>query len=374
LKSTHKVTIEKLVPTGYGLARIDGLVCFVPYVLPQEEVLVQIVEKKKNYAVSQLVEVIRPSPDRISPKCAVFGLCGGCNWQHIPHSMQLDFKSDFIKETLSNYMNLTSPMETIRSPESYNYRNRIKLKYENSKIGYYSKASHQHVEIESCPIAEHSVNTKIQQIKEINQPGEYLVTKTAVQFVDKKNPALDFFQVNDGLNQLLIEKVILLVERFQTKDLRIWDFYCGRGNFTFPLLEKIQLQSIYGVELNSAAVAAAHAELVAKNLSPKKIRIFCGKAEHLVKTLPIAPNDLVLVDPPRSGCDPNFLKGFVQTKCQNLIYISCNLATLVRDLKLLIQLGAKPSITRIFNFDMFPQTSHTEVLAEIQVDLDLPRN
>jgi tRNA/tmRNA/rRNA uracil-C5-methylase (TrmA/RlmC/RlmD family) len=369
LNSKKILKIEKLVPTGYGLSRENGFVHFVPFVLPGETVEASVIEQKKNFAFAKVDQLHETSKSRIKPRCEVFGQCGGCDWQHIPYPEQLQFKQSFLTENLAKFLNADSCVEPIISSNSeFNYRNRVVIKKRNGLIGYYKRGSHDLVTIKTCPIAEEAVNLRMNEL-DSKPDGDYLVSAEGVFNIDQQDIP-EFFQVNSSLNQRLIDYVIGLFDKMNSKPKTVFDFYCGSGNFTFPILESIKNVSVIGVELSSASVARAQKVAIEKGLSPKKIRFLNGKCEAVIKNLQINESDAILLDPPRGGCEKEFLHHLAISGCKKIIYISCNLSTLTRDLDFLKSLGLAFKINSLQGFDMFPQTSHIETVAEIQVDFN----
>ena len=208
MNSKKILKIEKLVPTGYGLAKDNGFVHFVPFVLPLEDVEVSVTEQKKNFAFSKVENIISASPQRVAAKCEVFGKCGGCDWQHIPYFLQLEYKQSFVKETLSKFFDSKTFLSPILpSPNEFNYRNRIIVKKRNGRIGYFKKGSHDLVEIKNCPIAESSINNFLTDLKAMSD-GDYLISAQGVEPVSQESLP-EFFQINSGLNQSLIDVNIL---------------------------------------------------------------------------------------------------------------------------------------------------------------------
>jgi 23S rRNA (uracil1939-C5)-methyltransferase len=138
-----RVRIESVAFKGYGVARIDGKVVFVPYTMTGDEAWVEITEEKKRYSVARLIQIIEPSPGRVNPPCPYFGTCGGCQWQHIDYSIQGELKKEILGETLKRLgkLNEIPPISVVPSPKPYDYRVRVQLKVKGKKMGYYHEKS-----------------------------------------------------------------------------------------------------------------------------------------------------------------------------------------------------------------------------------------
>src|SRR4030042_190125 len=159
--------IESMAFKGYGVARIDGKVLFIPYSATGDKAWIKIIEKKKNYSIGKLIRLIEPSPWRVNPACSFFGQCGGCQWQHINDSIQINLKKEILKEVLKRLGGFkeTPPITVAPSPQPYGYRARIQLKVKGEAMGYYQERSHRIVDIDHCPIAHPLVNQIISSLR-----------------------------------------------------------------------------------------------------------------------------------------------------------------------------------------------------------------
>ena len=150
----RKVYIESMAFKGYGVARIDGKVVFVPYAMIGDEVWIEITEEKKKYFMGRLVQIINPSPWRVNPPCPYVGRCGGCQWQHIDNSIQVEQKKEILVETLKRLSGMKEIpfISVVPSPKPYDYRIRVQLKVKGKTLGYYQEKSHRVVDIDHCQI------------------------------------------------------------------------------------------------------------------------------------------------------------------------------------------------------------------------------
>jgi 23S rRNA (uracil1939-C5)-methyltransferase len=229
-------------------------------------------------------------------------------------------------------------LPTIASPQQLRYRNRISLKSEGNRFGYFEKKSHKFMPIDDCLIAEESAWAKATR--------------------ESENEEFSFSQVNTEQNKKLIELVLNTAKNFDSKN--IYDLYAGSGNFTFPLTESSKAQ-VVGVELFAPAVQQARRQIESKNWGPNKCEFYLSDVGHFLKRAVFPPNSLVLIDPPRAGCSKDVIESLAFQKMAGLMYISCNPASLARDLELFESIqGRKLNIQMVQPIDMFPQTDHVE--------------
>jgi 23S rRNA (uracil1939-C5)-methyltransferase len=399
---------------GYGVSRMDGKVVFIPYSAIGDEGWVEIVEEKKNYSTGKLVEILAPSSWRVEPPCPYFETCGGCQWQHIDYAQQAELKKEILKDILMRLGGLKEipPITAFPSPDPYDYRTRVQLKVKGEKLGYYQERSHQLIDIERCPIAHPLVNEIIPLLRkerfllssteeiDINVSPEegkgvlmfsFLKTSqeletSARQFL-KSHPILkgittlrgrqtaslgkphlsftiplnltlraspgSFSQVNLKQNEKLIQKV-LEFSRGQ-KNERALDLYSGVGNFALPLATATE--EVWGIEEN--AIAVKDARFNAQFNGIENGEFIRGKVEDVLKKWKKEKPDLIILDPPRTGC-----KGIVDQvaglKPKRTVYVSCEPTILARDLRLFSDRGY--FLRELALIDMFPQTYHMEVV------------
>lgn len=358
-----EVSVEKLSLGGSGIARHEGLVIFIPFSAPGDRLLIKITSQKKSFAEAEIVEILNPSKQRRTPPCPVYGRCGGCNWQHIQYSQQLHEKQTIVEELFLKFLHKNIPiLPIIPSPQEWNYRNRIQIKHQNGKVGFYAKKSHTLVEIQNCLIAEPTINEKLMLAAQSPLSNQRLDSAA-----DDTDNNFAFSQVNTLQNANLVSTVLQWSENLVFDE--IYDLYSGGGNFSFPLLEKNPKSKIIAVELEQESVARAQKIISDKNLSPKRIQYILGDVEFFLKRCLFAKGSLVLLDPPRGGCSEGVMRNLAKQPFQKLLYISCNPSTLVRDLQRLNEYSDnRMRITRVQPFDMFPQTDHVEVLVELFID------
>ncbi len=406
---------------GHGVARVNGEVFFVPHSVIGDKAWIKMVEKKKNYSIGKLIQLIEPSPWRATPPCPFFGQCGGCQWQHINDSVQINSKEEILKEILKRLGGLKEipPITVTPSLQTYGYRARIQLKVKGERMGYFQERSHRVVDIDHCPIAHPLVNQIISSLRktpssffrmeeiEINvspEQGkgvlilhplslhsemkqfikEFLQTHPILKGIavtGKKGLTLfgepyltftissnqrgeksvlrlrtspeSFFQVNLEQNQALIRTVLEFSDVNEGE--RIFDLYAGVGNFTLPLAAASK--EVWGVEESRAAVEDARSN--AERNGIKNCNFMHGGVEDILKHWDGERPDLMILDPPRTGCK-TVLDQVVRLEPKKIVYVSCEPTTFARDLRLFSERGFH--LQRLCLIDMFPQTYHMEVV------------
>jgi 23S rRNA (uracil1939-C5)-methyltransferase len=416
-----QVPIDSVAFKGYGVARIHGKVVFVPYAVTGDKAWIEVVEEKKEYSMGRVVEIIEPSPWRVAPPCPYFGSCGGCQWQHIDYSAQGELKKEILGDLLKRLGRLREipSVRVVLSPKPYLYRIRIQLKVKGKAMGYYQERSHQIVDIDHCPISHPLVNQIIQKLRaefdvfslmkeiEINvspdegrgiilfhphsydqrieyftkkflqsepilrgiaiaqRDGLYLFGDPTLNFTiplsrerEKRELKLrispgSFSQVNLEQNQTLIQTVLQFSE--VNKEDRVFDLYAGVGNLTLPLA--MGAREVSGFE--ESRMAVEDARFNAERNGIKNCDFIHGKTEDISMNWRRQTPDLIVLDPPRTGCK-TILDQVVRLNPKKIIYVSCEPTTFARDLRLFLERGY--SLQRLSLIDMFPQTFHMEVV------------
>jgi 23S rRNA (uracil1939-C5)-methyltransferase len=399
--SVIEVELTTLTYGGDTLGRLaDGRAVFVPFSMPGETVRAKIREERQGFVRADLVEVLKPSPDRIQPKCAHFTQCGGCHYQHIPYYAQLSAKTAIVKDQLTRIGGFVDPpvLPIHPSPMPWNYRNAVQFHLtENGKLGYQAPNSHQVIPIQECHLPEGALNEVWQVLDFEPIPGLeridlrlgagddiLLVLKgkdpSAPEFsVDFPLSAVyegpggsvvmsgddhtlmelggitysvsagSFFQVNTLVAQMMVDE--LMAHLPLTPQTKLLDLYCGVGLFSAHFAPHVG--ELIGVELSASACGD-----FAVNLDPfDNVTLYEGAAEEILPSLDEKP-DVVVVDPPRAGLAPKALDAVARMQPEVIAYVSCDPSTLARDAKRLCQKGYR--LTRVQPFDMFPQTYHVE--------------
>jgi len=421
------VKIEKLVYGGDGLGHCEGRTVFVPYVLPGEVVAVRPTERKKKFVRGQLQHIITPAAERAVPLCPHFAACGGCHYQHIPYPQQIEVKKQILRETLSRLgrVKWEGEIHAHLSPE-FGYRNRAQWKVrslgERGAIGYFRSGSNALLPVEQCPIVSPRLEESLAALRGLLGEARLPATLREVElFADDRDeklllsasctefagsPAalaetlraalpgvesillhesardrfelfgpghimyraagaefrvghLSFFQVN----RHLVDEIARTVAAQATGGNAL-DLFAGVGLFSAPLAA--QCEKVVAVESNEAAARDLQA-----NLEPwgAKAQAVCADAERYLSGVTDAPA-VVMLDPPRAGVSPAALQHLLRLAPARILYLSCDPATLARDLGQLTGAAAgstgRYEISEIHLFDVFPQTYHIESLLRLE--------
>jgi 23S rRNA (uracil1939-C5)-methyltransferase len=389
---------------GPAIGRYQGKVFFVPYALPGETVAVEVEISKKGWARTRLVEVIEPSPERVSPPCPHFGpeACGGCQWQHIRYPAQLAYKTDVVRDQLARLGGLTDVLvrPTRAVGEPWSYRNHVQLHPSSGGLGYVA-ADGQRVEpINTCPIMHPlvaelldeldidieglerlslraGVNTGQQMVifETIDDESFELMVDRPVSCVlmqgngtpvvlvgndhlfervaghEYRVSAGSFFQVNTPGAEALVDTVASYLSPHPYETLL--DLYCGVGLFSLALAPRVA--QVIAVEAHPAAVADARFNVEAAGLD--NVRVIEGDVADILITLD-EPVHAAIADPPRSGCGPEVAARLAALGPRRLVYVAYDPATLARDAKTLAAAGYR--LVEVQPLDLFPQTYHIE--------------
>jgi len=347
------LTIQDIAFGGKGVARnaADGKVVFVPFVLTGEEVTVRIVKQKKNFAEARLLAVEKPSLHRVRPPCPYFGECGGCSYQHIAYAQQLEIKSRQVEQTLRRVGRLHDvPMRSIvPSPKDYGYRNRIRVHVADSIVGFFRYDRHELMDIDQCPISSPTVNAELQALRDRPvRDGDYTLSE--------RGRGEFFVQTNSEVAREMLELVRGLIRQDRVT---LVDAYCGAGFFAKGFADLFE--RVIGIEANEFAVAHAR-----RTAGPQEEYLAGDVATHLGEIIAQLdlPRTTLILDPPATGVEPRVLDFILASSPAEIVYVSCNPATLARDLAALVRTYALESITPL---DMFPQTAEVEVIAHLRL-------
>ncbi len=411
------VELTTLVYGGDAMGRLpDGRAVFVPFALPGEKVRVHLVEQKRNFARAELLEVIEPSPQRIEPRCLHFGICGGCDYQHMTYEDQLTVKTNILRDQLQRIAGIENPpiQPIVPSPSPWYYRNTIQFHLTpDGKLGYVEAGIPRVFGISECHLPEAALNDTWPRLELEPVPGLERIELRAdaagevLMVLESSTPetpefevdlplsavhlspqgpvvlagddhvifevlgrpfyvsAPSFFQVNTPMAAAMVQH--LLDNLPLTSHTLVMDLYAGVGLFSAFLAGRVE--RVIAVEASAYAV-----QDFATNLQEfDNVEIYEGTAEHILPSLDARP-DVVVVDPPRAGLERTALDALVQMAPATLAYVSCDQATLARDAKRLIQAGYQ--LEQITPFDLFPQTYHIESISlfrRVQGDQPAPR-
>jgi 23S rRNA (uracil1939-C5)-methyltransferase len=419
----HEVQIEKPVYGGAFLARIEGKAVFVPLVLPGERARINIVDDKRGYSMAESTGIVAPAPERMAPLCRHFGVCGGCNYQHATYQAQLNFKQAILRETLDRG-GVRPPDEiAVLSAEPWGYRNRIRLALDaEGNPGYRGRRSHEIVPIAECPIAapllvhaalafaeiahripdnlrpaeislfcdseQTALLAGIHTLRPAELPFDRICSRWAeavpelkgAEFTSQERAGRSlqtlarwggsslnyraagfsyrvglgaFFQVNLRLVDALVDSV--------TADYSgslAWDLFAGAGLFACQLATRFE--DVVAVESAPSATPS-----LIQNLTGLSARASqASTLDFLGRTPSSERPDLIVVDPPRTGLGAEVTTLLARFAAPALVYVSCDPATLARDLRSLIAAGY--TIEHLALADLFPQTYHLETVVRLR--------
>jgi 23S rRNA (uracil1939-C5)-methyltransferase/tRNA (uracil-5-)-methyltransferase len=378
-----ELKIEALSNLGAGIAKPGGWVVFVPFALPDERIRAKVWRNETNCSHADLVEILEPSPDRIEPHCPHFTTCGGCQYQHLPYEKQLEWKTRQVRELLSHMVGIKAEVKaTIPSPKQWGYRSKITPHFQRPKLGEdfpigfleFNRRTRL-VDVYNCPIAMDEINEVLQPIRDDvkRRAAEYKkgatlllrATEDRVE-TDHRAPvsekvgdlkfnflAGDFFQNNPFILNSFTGHAAEQAKGPNQKYLL--DAYCGSGLFGLTLAKNFE--QVVGIELSETS--ADWARRNAKTNGIENASFIASSAEALFADITFPPEQTsVLIDPPRKGCSVDFLNQLFTFGPSRVVYVSCNPATQMRDLKSFLEKGYK--IESIQPFDLFPQTRHLE--------------
>jgi 23S rRNA (uracil1939-C5)-methyltransferase len=414
------VRIEKPIYGGAFLGRVEGKAVFVPLALPGEEACVRIVEEKRSYSSAEVEQVTKPAPERVSAPCPYFGACGGCQYQHANYKAQLGYKQAILRETLERGGVRAAVEIDVLSGNPWAYRNRIRVAFDaEGNPGYRGRRSHGVIPIAECPIAapvlvkaalriaelyktsalarratelslfcdaeEKSVLASIfsagtargplvDYLDRARQMPEVSGLEVVVQLPDKPprviaqsgETSLSYraagfdYRVDHGaffqVNRWLVDPLVARVTAGRSGTLA-WDLFAGVGLFARPLTGTFN--QVVAVESAPSATGA-----LAHNLN-------CARADAVRSTTydflrlnhRSQRPDLIVVDPPRTGLGGETTALLAEIGAPALVYVSCDPATLARDLRALVASGY--AIERLTLADLFPQTFHLETIVDL---------
>jgi 23S rRNA (uracil1939-C5)-methyltransferase len=384
-----RLSLTDMAFEGRAIARHDGQVVFAAYGIPGEEAVVEIERRSKDYLMGRVVEVLSPSPHRVEAPCPYFRTCGGCQWQHIDYPFQAELKARIVGEQLRRIGKFEKPpvAATVAAEERWHYRNHARFSTDRQgQLGFVSLLRRRFVPIDHCRIMHPWINGVLERLQGkcagLHQVAirygvrtEQALIHPSLQKIDDSIPSgqtsyeeellgrrfrisgASFFQVNTRQAEVLIE--VVREKLALAHDHLLLDAYAGVG--TFAVLLAPYVRSVAAIEESPAAVADA----VINQAGIKNIVFYQGKVEQVLAEIPERP-DAAILDPPRVGCHPDAIAAVLRRPPARLVYVSCDPATLARDLRALCQGGYR--LHDVQPVDMFPQTFHIECVATLVRD------
>lgn len=386
-----ELDIETLTNMGQGLGRINEWVVMVRFALPGERVRARVYRNDKNFSEADLVEVLTPSPHRITAPCPVFTECGGCQYQHFEYSAQIEWKTKQVKELLWHMVRIDHEVQpAIASPKEYGYRSKLTPHFEVPRkgrpmtIGFLKAGTRsRHVEVEQCPLISDAMNATLTQVRADTyerqektpfKKGGTLLIREHLDGVttDPKETireqvgditfsfiAGEFFQNNPSILPAFTGYV-----REKARDAGakyLVDAYCGSGLFTLTAAK--DFEQVVGVEVSEQSIEYAIQNAEANQI--ENADFVLGDAASIFEQIEFPGDEsAVVIDPPRKGSSEDFLNQLIEFGPRSVIYVSCNPATQMRDLQTLLAGGY--AIEEIQPFDLFPQTRHLECVVVLK--------
>jgi len=406
--SQHEITLEKLTYGGEAMGRLsDGRAVFVPFGLPGETVRIQLTQEKQNFARGEILEILKPSPDRITAKCKHFTQCGGCHYQNLPYEKQQLAKADILRDQLQRIGKIENPIvqPTVASPKQWNYRNHVQFHLtDDGKVGFINARGNATLPIEECHLPEPTIDAfrndlqfesrmnlervslrsgtdddimLILESETEETPELEIEADISIVHIYEDHPVViagsnaltiqilgkdfhvsapSFFQVNTPMAEKMVQH---LQAQLPTPDSQftLIDLYCGVGLFSKFFASKYA--KVIGIES-----APSSCEDFAINLDEfDNVELYEGAAEEILSALAPQLTEPIhmIVDPPRAGIDKFAIDAILQINPQVIAYVSCDPSTLARDAARLIKGGY--TLQNVTPFDLFPQTYHIESIS-----------
>ena len=388
-----QVKITSMDHLGNGIAKVDNKVIFIPKSIPSDEVDIDIYREYKKYSVGKIKEINKKSASRIDAECPYYSICGGCNIGNLSYDNQLLFKENKVKNIFKKYLNLDITPTVIGSNKQYKYRNKITY-HIDKKLGLIGEFGGV-IDIDKCLLVSDKVNELYREIKKLDLSMVKLITikecdngliliisgKLEVdslinkciqitindEIVYKKEDGYinigdlkykvspkAFFQINTSNISNLYDEIVKY-GNFNKND-KVIDLYCGVGSISLYIAKYVK--SVLGIEIVPDAIKDAKEN--AKINKINNANFLCGDVSKLIDDN--IDGDILIVDPPRTGLDKHTVDVISEKKIKKLIYVSCDVMTLVRDIKLLTNYEIKD----ISVVDMFPGTHHTECVVKLE--------
>lgn len=403
----YKVEVTKLDHQGRGIAKINDKIIFIPNALPRETIDVDIVLEKKKYYEGTIKEIINASDKRIKPVCPYFEECGGCQFLNMNYQDSLDYKQNKVEEIMNKYLGIKIKINNIVACDNnLYYRNKTTFQVKND-IGFFKEKTNTLIPVDKCYISDTKINDIYKDIKDnidltnvkqviirttkntlesmvIFKTSNYIDNKKIIDILKNKVDSIyindeliygkgkiienlcnknfyispsSFFQVNTLQAEKLYNKAIAYADI--KKEDTVLDLYCGTG--TIGIVASDKAKKVIGIELNKEAIKDANENKKLNNIN--NIEFYAGDVGKILNKNNYKP-DIIIVDPPRAGLDSLALSQILNIRPKKLVYVSCDLMTLARDLKLL---SNDYDILELTPVDMFPYTAHVESVCALKL-------
>jgi len=381
------VQLDDIAFEGGALAHDGPRIVFAEYGIPGETVSVELLRSRAGVAMGRVVAVLKSSPDRVDAPCPYFGACGGCQWQHITYPRQLTFKEHIVREQLRRIGRFINPpvSPAVAAENPWGYRNHLRFTAKRrGEVGFVQRGSHRFLRVDHCLIADDHVNDALPGLQGKCGGMHQLTFRVGVNtdemlvHPDLKaiEPSIEsgqrfyheeilgrrfrisgasFFQTNTAQTERLVGLVRDGLDLGENETLV--DAYAGVGTFAVILAPLVH--RVVAIEESAAAVDDAMVNIAGM----PNIQYYKGKVEELLPQIS-EPADVLILDPPRQGCDAKALEAVIQMAPNRIAYVSCDPSTLARDLRILVDGGFE--LREVTPVDMFPQTYHIECVATLR--------
>jgi tRNA/tmRNA/rRNA uracil-C5-methylase (TrmA/RlmC/RlmD family) len=361
----------------------DGRVVFVPFTAPGDRIRARVVEERRSFLRARALELVVPGPGRTDPLCAVFGSCGGCDWQHLDYEAQLEAKRSLLRDAFERIakLRLDEPLAMVASPSPYGYRARARVRVERGRVGFRRRRSHALCATARCPVLAAELDGALAALAaepparegewELALGSDGVALTTALPPVASP-PAVDlrvgdaslrvsagvFTQASAPLRGALAEAVAEAAGRGE----RLLELHAGAGFFTLGLARRFE--QVVAVESAPAAIADLEFNLARAGCS--RARVLATTAEEALTRddLREPPPDVIVLDPPRDGLGRGGADALARLGARRIVYVSCDPATLARDSGVCADRGY--ALVSIRGLDLFPQTAHLESVAVLE--------
>jgi len=355
--SEVELRIETLAAGGDGVGRSDGRVVFVARTAPGDRIRARLLRVHPRYAHGELISVLEPGPHRRESPCPYFGRCGGCRWLHLDDDAQEAGRTSILRDALQRIGGVKElpSIRVVRSPQPFGYRSRARVAHANGRVGFRAWHSHEVIDIERCLVLDAETQSQLNQLREHppRAPGEIEIRGYGEK-VDVAGRRLAvgpgaFFQAN----RLLWERWLELVSDACGRGELALELYAGVGFYTAEI--ERNFESVIAVEWGASAADARR---------NTRARVIQAAAETwLPQQVGLLEPDLVLMNPPRTGCDPRVMSALRALAPARVVYVSCEPSTLARDLS---RLGPSFRLTGLSLLDALPQTEKVEAVATLE--------
>ena len=345
--SELELEVERLAAGGDGVAHHSGIVVFIPGSAPGDRLLGRVVEARRRFARAELLELRKPGPGRREPPCRYASTCGGCAWMHLDEVTQAAARRDVLRDALERIGGLAAlpEIEWLASPRAFGYRGRARVARSGGAVGFRSRGSHAVVDVEECLVLDEATQGQLRALRALPfREGDVEIRGFEGALGLRVGPR-SFFQANASLWQ---DWAQLVAKACGTGELAV-ELYAGAGFYTIGL--ERSFRTVIAVERSRAVRDLRHN--TGARVAHTSVEAFAAAQ------LPELRPDLVLLNPPRAGCERSVIDAIAAVRPQRIVYVSCDPATLARDLAVLRD---SYLVRRVVAIDALPQTNSVESL------------